>query len=246
MSEFVELLTKFLDSLHKRFPENAHILSCKQTLANFAMVPMLHHQLCEAWKTLAIPYAQEIQDGDREAVAKMFDECHNQLIAGIGAGDIFRDKSVDEASKESIMSYIQALTELSLNGAAVMEAPVSQVAPQPTPPPLAKATPPPKIDIKEAINSFTTALPTVIKQINEAMKSNEDGENPLADLIKGFMNPNEAHSGLFANMAAAANSGGDDTLLESAAASSGLSVEEIQNRLKRLEKLEKAAAKKKK
>lgn len=248
MSEFVHLLQEFLKSLCNRFPQNEHIASCNNTLSTFAMVPMMHGQICDAWKTLVTPYVQEIEDGDREAVCKMFDECHNQLIAGIGAGDIFRDASVDEASKESIMSYIQALTELSLSGGSMIASSIpAPVAP--TPQPVAAPTAPtgqgpPKIDFKQAIQSFTTALPEVVKQINEVLKSG-DGDNPLGEMIKGFMNPDAAHADLYANIASSMRGSGDDTIMESASAASGLTVEEIQEKLKRLETLEKASAKKK-
>jgi hypothetical protein len=251
---FFNTLLEFMHNLVVRFPDNKGCQTAYSSLRMFGSSTSLHPQMMQAWVEATNPIKSDIKERNTEAVCKCLDGNANPIIAGIGASKILLNADVDEETKESVWKYLQTLTSMAnQEGEVVPEAPAVVAAPVVKPVPMAapgqtvgtataagatgkKAAGP---DVGKIVDGFTQAMPKVMDSINDMLKSKE-GENPLADMIKQMMNPNQLQTGMAGNVMANMMENTDQSVMQEAALKSGLSVDDIMYRLNRLENLEKS------
>jgi hypothetical protein len=110
-------------------------------------------------------------------------------------------------------------------------------------PPIVPVAPAGKQDVSKIINTFTEAVPQLMGAFNKIMKE-DDGNNPMAQMVKQLMSPNETHTGVMNNLAANALESIPESVMSQVQEQvSGLSAADIIQKLKRLESFEKARAK---
>jgi hypothetical protein len=239
---FYNTLVEFLRALTQRFPENTGAKTALSSLQMLGSNPQLHPQMSASWAHSTKDILQEIKDKNAEVVAKALDSNDNPLISGINASSILLNDSVDEITKENMWKFLQALTALS----HTKPEPTDVAVPAPVARPMAgpgesRAAPAAKPDVGNIVDGFTKAMPKVMDSLNEMLKSKE-GENPLADMIKQMMNPNQVQPGVAGNVMQNMIEQTDSTVMQQAALQTGLSVDDIVYRLSRLENLEKSRA----
>lgn len=86
-------------------------------------------------------------------------------------------------------------------------------------------------------------MPEIFKSLNDMLKQ-DDGDNPMAQLLKQVINPGQLNTGLMGNMAANMMDKDPGPVMGQVAGQTGLSPEEIMRKLDRLEMYERARARK--
>ena len=240
---FYNTLVEFLRALTQRFPENTNASTALSSLQMLGANPALHPQMSASWAHSTKDILQEIKDKKAEPVCQVLDNNDNPLIAGIGSSKILLNPEVDDVSKENVWKFLQTLTTLSHSKPQPTDVAVTTSAPKPMAAPgeTPAAAPAAKPDVGNIVDGFTKAMPKVMDSLNEMLKSKE-GENPLADMIKQMMNPNQVQPGVAGNVMQNMLEQTDQSVMSQAALQSGLSVEDIMYRLNRLENLEKSRA----
>lgn len=274
-STFYGILKEFLASLRARFPDNQGVQTAESALGLLAMMPSAYGQVAQKWFEFAQPILPSIKARDAKVVGEALDSCDVELIRQIGAGAILNDESVDTATKDSIWKYLQTLTNLSahLNTAAPMTAPAPTPAPMTASPasmttdtaqPAAAPTPTPaqaqaqpaatgatataaKSDPGQIVKGITEAFPKILQSLNDVLKSDQ-GDNPLAQMMKTMMNPDQVQPGMANNVMANLMQQDASVMAQTppvlqAAQQAGMTPEDIIRKLQRLENLEKARAK---
>lgn len=260
-STFYGILKEFLASLRARFPDNQGVQSAESALGLLAMMPSAYGQVAQKWFEFAQPILPSIKARDAKVVGEALDSCDVELIRQIGAGAILNDESVDAATKDSIWKYLQSLTNLSahLNTATPAPTPApmttdTAAVPTPTPAPVqaqaaatgATATAA-KSDPGQIVKGITEAFPKILQSLNDVLKSDQ-GDNPLAQMMKTMMNPDQVQPGMANNVMANLMQQDASVMAQTppvlqAAQQAGMTPEDIMRKLQRLENLEKARAK---
>lgn len=244
---FYNTLVAFLRALTQRFPENKGATTALSSLELFGQQPSLHLRMQEGWAHSTAAIQQEIHDKDAAIVSKTLDANDNPMISGISATSVLMNDDVDEQTKESVWKYLQTLTAMSHSTPLPTDVTITTPVPKPMAGPgdVTAAVPAavaPKVpDVGNIMDGFSKAMPQVMDSINQMLKS-KDGENPLGDIIKQMMNPNQLQTGMSGNIMANMMENTDATVMEDAALQTGLSVDDITYRLQRLENLEKSRA----
>lgn len=249
---FFMLLNEFVTKLGVRFPDNEGI---KQAAGNIAMFnnSMGHSMLMSKWCEITSPVADAIKRKDAKVVGEALDKCDIAVIAGMKAGEsVLMNPEVDQASKENIWKFLQILSQISRGPAPPTQgqapaannvmAPPSNVMAAPAGAPTPAAFP----SGEQIAKGIKEGLPKIMDTFKEIMKTEDGQPNPVADLIKQMMNPNQSQPGVFNNLFANAMEQTPPSVMEEATTQSGLSAEEIIYRLKRLENLEKSRSARKK
>lgn len=271
-STFYGILKEFLASLRARFPDNQGVKSAESALGLLAMMPSAYGQVAQKWFEFAQPILPSIKARDAKVVGQALDSCEVELIRQIGAGAILNDESVDAATKDSIWKYLQSLTNLSAHLNTAAPAPTTApmttdtaqpaAAPTPTPAPVQTQAQPQaqdaatgataqaaaaKSDPGQIVKGITEAFPKILQSLNDVLKSDQ-GDNPLAQMMKTMMNPDQVQPGMANNVMANLMQQDASVMAQTppvlqAAQQAGMTPEDIMRKLQRLENLEKARAK---
>ena len=268
--QFYTVLVEFVQSLSSRFPENE---GAKKALIGLELFgsETYYPTMSKMWADLSAPIVADIVERKSAKVVEAFDNCEVDVIANIKAGSILENPDVDEATKSAIWDYIDNLTAMAAavqNPEVVKEpaapAPAPVAAPVQMRPPShpvvsqgmqpipgaqvpAPAPRPAAPPVKDIIKGISSSLPDIISGLNDVLKTNGmEGDNPVMDMVKQMMNPGAVQTGMAPNMMALATGQGQQPpAMAEAADSMGMSVDEIQKKLARLENFEKARAKRK-
>jgi len=235
---FFNTLVEFLRALTTRFPENTGAKTALSSLELLGQNPALHPQMQNSWAHSTKDIQEDIKNKNAARVAEALDKNDNPIIAGIGASSILLNDQVDDMTKENIWKFLHTLTVMSNPGQGGVA--VAPAAPSPMPGP-GESKPSAKPDVGNIVDGFTKAMPKVMDSLNEMLKSKE-GENPLADMIKQMMNPNQVQPGVAGNVMQNMLENTDGSVMQQAAIQSGLTVDDIMYRLQRLDNLEKSRA----
>lgn len=260
---FVKTLEEFLANLCKRFPDQEGIQSA-QSMNSMALfnTAMYKTKKREAWAAFTLPILQQIMDEDAEVVSRAIEEeaTKNPLIGSIGIDTIITDAAMDSATRENTWKYIQILTIISQQGTGVVIPPfktkkaiapplaepsiLSAVAKQPIAAAAAPVSSTP--DIGKIIEGLSDSLPKVMDAFNKIIEK-DGGNNPMAQMMKQFMNPNQLQPGTLNNIAATVmDRNVNPSVMHAVQDAMGeLSAEDILNKLKKLERLEKLHEKRK-
>lgn len=266
---FNSMLTEFLTHLATRFPDNSGISQAKMfgTMMNDASSMKMKR---EAWGSFSEPVIGAIMAEEVEPLTAALEAAGNPILTSMGLAGILADPSVDDATKASMWQYVQLLsviahqdtgvnipkkvpkTEGAMAGPSLLAAPTPATAPvapatlaaAPVAP-AAPATPPSPPDVAKVVEGFAAAMPKLMESFNTMMKDN-DGDNPMAQMLKQFMNPNQTQPGVMNNLAANYMEGDTAPVMAQVQEQlAGMSVQDIAAKLKRLERIEnKHAAKK--
>lgn len=271
---FSGTLTEFLVNLTQRFPERAGIKEAGLMNSLFND-PASMAAKRSSWAEFSLPILQAIMDGDRAAVLRSIDAeaAKNPLLQRMAIGAIMHDDLVDTNTKEQIWKYVQVLTVLAHRGTGVVipepkvaapaaapaAAPGAALAPTPAaapaaapsavPAPAPAAAPaaaPTGQDFAKLAEGFIDSMPKVMEAFNKVMEK-DGGNNPVAQMLKQFMNPNQLQPGVLNNLAANAMQSGLDANVMGAVQQqmNDLSAADILAKLQKLDRLEKAHARRK-
>lgn len=252
-STFVALLQEFLVKLVKRFPENKGLENAKQTVAMMSLQSTMHGMISKKWYDFCNPIAAAVAARDTVTVCKAFDDFDNEIIKNMNISEVFQDPALDEETRESVWRYLQNLSVVATTvhgeGGAASGSSSTVVAPTPISPPTlspAVAAPPAakKPEMNDVVKGITTAMPQVMAAFNDMLKDDK-GDNPMGQMLKQMMNPDQQQSGMFANMAASAMDNTPETVMEQAGEVAGLTKNQIIYKLERLKILEAREAKRK-
>ena len=269
---FFNILKEFTHSLTERFPDNAGARSASNALGFVEGMPHAHVQIVEKWHGFTQPIAHHIRDKDGKVVGEALDTCEISLIREIGSGNILHNEEIDAETKESVWKYLQSLTNLSrlladqgVIKAAPAPAPVTasssdatQTQTQPASGTTANGTTANgtaasgtaasgKTDPGQIVKGITDAFPKILQSLNDVLKTDQ-GDNPLAQMFKTMMNPNQLQPGMANNVMANLMQQDASVMAQTppvvqAAQQTGMSPDDIVRKLQRLENLEKARAK---
>lgn len=256
MTEFMfhRTLLEFLQGLSQCFPEHTGVQEALGMINAMPANAMLDGMLASGWAEATDPVKDAIFRKDGETVVEAFEKCDLPMIKQLDARSILLTDEVDEDTKNNIWLFITTLTTLAAeHGKAKAESCHSEEAkPHRMPAPGEVAVRPKpaaaKPDINNLVKGFTAAMPEVVKSLNQVLKTTDGEENPLGDLIRNMMGgpgqealkPGVANN-VFANMMG----GQDETIMQQAAMDNGLTVDEITEKLRKLEAYEKMRAKRK-
>lgn len=267
---FNSMLTEFLTHLAARFPDNSGISQAKLlgTMMNDSASAKMKREM---WGSFSEPVLDAIMQEDVSPLSAALKSAGNPLISSMGIDQILNDASVDDATKASMWQYVQLLsviahqdtgvkvprkapkTEGAMAGPSLLATPVVAAAPAtPAAPVVAPAAAAPVVapaaaapDVAKVVEGFAAAMPKLMESFNTMMKDN-DGDNPMAQMFKQFMNPNQTQPGVMNNLAANYMEGDTTPMMAQVQEQlAGLSIQDIAAKLKRLERIEsKHAAKK--
>lgn len=255
---FHRTLTEFLQGLVQCFPEHNGAAEALGMLQALPVNQLVEGMLVGGWSEVAIPVKDAIFKHDAGTVVEAFEQCKTPMIAKLDVRSILLAEDVDEETMMNIWLFITTLTTLSIeynNPPEHAEDPKPRRMPAPgevshaVPPPAAQAAPtPPKPDIKNLVEGFTSAMPQVVQSLNQVLKSKDGEENPLGDLIRGMLNPQsggDLRPGVTNNVLANMMGSDEESVMQQAAMDNGLTVDEITEKLRKLEMYEKLRAKRK-
>jgi hypothetical protein len=224
-STFFEKLHEFLQYLAQTHPGTGGPEKALSFLTAFRALPETHERMSFAWLTFSRPIKEAIRDGDAATVATAFDTADNTIIRNIDAGNILLSEQPDEL----VWVHLRGLTLLSENLHQSAAQPTQQqhvIQLPPATPPAAKQQ---QQQPNEVIKNIASAIPEIFKGLNDALKQ-DDGNNPLATIFKQLTSngPVQESSQL------PVDAGATEILNRT-----GLSAEDIVQKLKRLSVLEK-------
>ena len=220
------------------------------------------------WAKFSLPILPAIMNSSTNLVSLAISRegIENPLIKSMGIDTILSDVSIDLETKQSVWKYLQVLTVISHQGTNVVIPEVTKpvipvvgpesvlstipvpVAPTPTPvtAPVAivaasSSTP----DFAKIAEGLADSLPKVMEAFTRVMEK-DGGNNPMAQMMKQFMNPNQLQPGFLNNVAATMmQSDIDPGVMGTVQQETGVSAEDIMAKLQKLDRLEKAHAKRK-
>lgn len=211
---FFEKLNEFLRYLVQFHPGQGGPEKALSFLAAFRGLPETHERMSSAWFNFTRPIEDAIRKGDATTVATAFDGAENTIIRNIEAGNILLADEPDELAWE----HLRALTLISEG--------LHQAAAKPQQP---AAKPQQPQQPNEVIKNIASAIPEIFKGLNDALKQ-DDGNNPLATIFKQLTSNGPAQE----STSLPIDAGATEILNRT-----GLSAEEVVQKLKRLSVLEK-------
>ena len=253
---FGTTLDEFLNSLVARFPEKSGIRMAT-TLSSAMIDPASLKMKRDGWAEFCQPILQGIMDQDIEQVGEAFEvaAAANMVMSNMALHKIMVEPETDYMTKQTIWSYMKTLSVISLQGTGVvipksrpakatpthvaMSPPsllqhsntTSQVQAAPAPAPAAG-----KPDVGKVIEGFTDAMPKVMEAFNKIMKD-DGGDNPMAQMFKQFMNPNQLQPGVMNNLAANAMEGDMGPVMGDLQGAMGnVTMADMMSRIQKLEK----------
>lgn len=215
---------------------------------------MLDGMLASGWAEATVPVKDAIFRHDAELVVQAFEASDLDMIKKLDARSILLAEDLDDETKNNIWLFITTLTTLSIeHGKAKAESCQAEAKPHRMPAPgevsvKPASKPVSKPDIKNLVEGFTSAMPQVVQSLNQVLKTTDGEENPLGDLIRSMINPQAQDTlrpGVANNVLANMMGNTDETVMQQAAMENGLTVEEITEKLRKLEAYEKLRAKRK-
>lgn len=250
---FYRTLLEFLQGLNQCFPEHAGV---KQALGMINSMPanqMLEGMLASGWAEATDPIKDPILRRDAHTVVEAFEKSELPMIKQLDTRSILLADDVDDDTKNNIWLFITTLTTLAAeHGKAKAESCHGDVAKphrMPAPGEVSVKPAPAKPDINSIVKGFTAAMPDVVKSLNQVLKTTDGEENPLGDLIRSMMGgpgQDALKPGVANNVIANMMGGDDETVMQQAAMDNGLTVDEITEKLRRLDALDKMRAKRRK
>lgn len=241
------------------FPEHEGVKQTYQMLSAIPANGMMDNMLASGWYDATKPVKDAIKRRDADSVVTAFESSDVDMLKKIDVRQILLPAEPhDDETSENIWLFINTLTDVSesytnKNGVQNTEQQQQPKKSKPHMPAPAQNPPAPtqaktKPDINNLVEGFTAAMPKVVQSLNQVLKSEDGKENPLGDLIRGMMAPqsNQLQPGMTNNIMA--NMLGDDggTVMQEAAMANGMTVEEITQKLRRLDQYERLRAAKKK
>lgn len=251
---FIQVLSEFVETLTRHFPDNTGAAKAKGMLDMFRDVPSTHDTIVKSWYRISAPILEDIKNRNAEPVARALNGCDNPLIADIRADTIICNDAVSAENKEAAWKYCETLTALSqilcrqesMLGQPIAQAPAQpSAAPVAAPAPAAAAPAAAKPKPGDVIKQITTAMPEIFKSLNEMMKDGGD-DNPMGQMLRQMMNPNQLQTGMAGNVAQNMMDGDTSSVMQQASLETGLTTDEILFKLKRLDNFEKARARRQK
>ena len=267
--EFDDVLDEFLSNLAKRFPERTGI-SQAIALNSLFKDSDSQEEKRSRWAKFSLPILREIMGGVAPVVSLAIakEAADNPLIQRMGIDVVLSDVTIDAATKTSVWKYLQVLTVISHQGTNVIipevvtnpvipdvrpesvlsTIPVS-LTPTPVPvvvaPTVAVAASSSTPDFAKIAEGLADSLPKVMEAFTRVMEK-DGGNNPMAQMMKQFMNPNQLQPGFLNNVAATMlQSDIDPGVMSAVQQEAGVSAEDIMAKLAKLDRLEKAHAKRK-
>jgi hypothetical protein len=240
---FFKLLNEFLDCVIEARPDNKGAVDAK---ANLSIIPeSMHYMVVDNWFAWSSPVVEAVRQKDGEVVGNALDNCGVALIAQIGAREILCDPDLDAETRESFWRFLTSLTALAGmikkgTTGALSEA-VETPVPVPVEVPPVAPSPPKGADVVQGI---AKAIPEIFKGLNDILKNQSD-DNPLGQIMRQMLNPDQVQTGTFNNVAANLMQRTDPSVIGSVSAQTGLGTDEIMRKLERLEMLERARQKRK-
>ena len=265
--EFHDILQEFLENLAKRFPDRSGISQAKAMNAIFSD-PSSQVEKRSTWAKFSLPILLAIMNSSTNLVSLAISRegIENPLIKSMGIDTILSDVSIDLETKQSVWKYLQVLTVISHQGTNVVIPEVTKpvipvvgpesvlstipvpVAPTPTPvaaPVATVAASSSTPDFAKIAEGLADSLPKVMEAFTRVMEK-DGGNNPMAQMMKQFMNPNQLQPGFLNNVAATMmQSDIDPGVMGTVQQETGVSAEDIMAKLQKLDRLEKAHAKRK-
>ncbi len=267
--EFHDILQEFLTNLAQRFPERSGISQAKAMNAIFSD-PTSQAEKRSTWAKFSLPILSAIMNSATFPVTSTItrEGAENPLIKSMGIDVILCDISVDAETKASVWKYLQVLTVISHQGTSVVIPEVTKpVAPvvgpesvlSTIPIPVTPAAPAPVAvapvaavaassstpDFAKIAEGLADSLPKVMEAFTRVMEK-DGGNNPMAQMMKQFMNPNQLQPGFLNNVAATMmQSDIDPGVMGTVQQETGVSADDIMAKLAKLDRLEKAHAKRK-
>lgn len=256
---FYKTLLEFLQGLEACFPEHEGVKSTSQMLSSIPANGMMDNMLASGWYDATKDVKDAIRGHDAEAVVKAFEESGVDMLKSIDVRPILLpDEPHDEETNTNIWLFITTLSDVSdkyvqktetQSGELPNEANAAPKMPAPgTKPTSVPQQTKKQPDINNLVEGFTAAMPKVVQSLNQVLKSEDGKENPLGDLIRGMMAPQGQglQPGMTNNIMANMLGDDDGTVMQEAAMANGLTVEEITQKLQRLDQYERLRAAKKK
>lgn len=252
---FHRTLVEFLQGLEVCFPDHQGV---KETSAMLSTVPangMIDSMLASGWHDATKEAKDAIFSRDAQAVVEAFEKSDVDMLKKVDIRQILLpEEPHDEETATNIWLFITTLTSISAQYATGTQAPANthMTAPKHMPAPgerpvAAPATEAKKPDINTLVKGFTSAMPEVVKSLNQVLKSTDGEENPLGDLIRGMMGgQQDLRPGMAGNIMQNMAGGDDESVMQQAGMENGLTVDEITKKLQRLEQYERLRAAKKK
>ena len=253
---FHRTLVEFLQGLEVCFPDHQGV---KETSAMLSTVPangMIDSMLASGWHDATVGAKDAIFAHDANTVVEAFEKSDVDMLKKVDIRQILLPEEPHDAeTMTNIWLFITTLTSISAQYATGTQAPANthmtapkhMPAPGERPVPQNSAAAAKKPDINTLVQGFTSAMPQVVKSLNDVLKSTDGEENPLGDLIRGMMGgQQDLRPGMAGNIMQNMVGGDDDSVMQQAGMESGLTVEEITKKLQRLEQYERLRAAKKK
>ena len=261
--EFHDVLNEFLANLAKRFPERTGITEAA-AMNNIFSDASMQAEKRRTWAKFSLPILPAIMSGVTHVVCATIahEGIDNPLVKRMGIDTVLADVSIDAATKQSVWKYLQVLTVISHQGTGVSipdaitstpvgpesiqsPVPIAPIIPATVSTTVAPSSSTP--DFAKIAEGFADSLPKVMEAFSRVMEK-DGGNNPMAQMMKQFMNPNQLQPGFLNNVAATMMQSDIDPGVMGAVqqeTGGGLSADEIMAKLQKLDRLEKAHAKRK-
>lgn len=262
--EFHDILQEFLTNLAQRFPERTGISEAKAMNGIFSDLSSQVEKR-STWAKFSLPILPAIMNSMTFPVTSAIirEGAENPLIKRMGIDTILCDLSIDPETKQSVWKYLQVLTVIAHQGTDVVipettnpvvgpESALSTIPVPVTPTPAPVAAPVAAVaassstpDFAKIAEGLADSLPKVMEAFTRVMEK-DGGNNPMAQMMKQFMNPNQLQPGFLNNVAATMmQSDIDPGVMGTVQQETGVSAEDIMAKLQKLDRLEKAHAKRK-
>ncbi len=233
---FYEILKSFLTGMSERFPENEGVKSGLNTVSMLDGQVSFYPTLVDKWMKFSEPIEAGIHTKNQEQVCEAFNHTNNKVILSMNVPSVMNSEETKQEVKDEVWRYMQTLTTLgrSLKTVEASMAISSQVQTQQEKPSEVPAEKPKAAPQKPDMSQIFGG---VMDSVNKLLQDNSDN-NPLGQLLKQALNPNQLQQGMAGNVAANMMENTPGSVMEEAAAKAGMGVDDIMYRLKRLETLE--------
>jgi len=261
---FSDTLEEFLRSLVTRFPENNGIKEAIMLNSMF-IDPGSMETKCDSWAIFSLPIINDIMSENTEMVVKAItkESQRNAVIKKLNIAFVLSDETIDTETKMGVWRYLHILTTIAHMNTGVevppRKRPVqiseskasltsttnstnSSSTTVPQTPPILQGGP----DFGKIAEGFADSLPKVIDAFSKVLEK-DGGNNPIANMVKQFMNPNQLQPGFMNNVAANMLESDLDPVMEQVRQQIGsnISAVDVLHKLQKLERLEKSHQKRK-
>ena len=247
-AEFFRGLELVLAQICTRFPENTEAATLKSRLGLVALRPSYMSVLRTEWRKFTDGASEDLQKRDPKFVLDLVESRASEEIKMIGVHKYLNDPEVDSATKDVLWGYLLTLTKLAHTQAGPSSPPVGTDTGAEAKKENNNAKKPAGLDIEKLAQTVVKTMPQLASTFNKMMED-DGGDNAFAQVVRSFMDPSRVQPGLAGNLTSVAMSqykGPEPSVMEELQESVGvqLTAEEIAAKLRKLDKIERLQAKK--